>query len=385
MFFVLDFVALLALFQNACQDEAKVEVEEKVANELRQKTNLDLDEMIFLYDRPFTRGETLPSRLECTGGGTLYIVPSPASSRGLPQRAVSVLRGTCTAFLEKYTTEDTIMIGLGHEADLKADTVAKLQKINEKFDSCTWKLVPITEQTACFSYVEYILVGTGASVPGTITPLSWVGPVDLTIDMASRIPACMHEPWAPPALDSSQGQMLCRACEYLRERHGTKVSPKPKKKASLDDDLLGGKLQADSDDEHSSISGDDTPQQADNSPQQEKKKMRPARQGMCMTAWAELLKAISPAQVVLVSPLTFQAGLIQAILNYNSSRVGLPRCVLTCFTTAVPAWPADHKWTPKARRRWQSAHLSWHTLQAAIDGYTTVLQKTMVDWRVLCA
>ena len=67
--------------------------EEDIHARLLGKARMALEETTVIYERCWKSGDPPPATLEKSLPGTLYVVPSPATSRGLPARAVSVLRG----------------------------------------------------------------------------------------------------------------------------------------------------------------------------------------------------------------------------------------------------------------------------------------------------
>jgi hypothetical protein len=80
-------------------------------------------------------------------------------------------------------------------------------------------------------------------------------------------------------------------------------------------------------------------------------KLRPTRQGMSASAWTKLLTATAPTRVILAAPVTFQAGLLMGVLQYNDARFGLTPCPLLGFCVQPPPSPSVSPWTGK--------HLKW--------------------------
>ena len=48
--------------------------------------------------------------------------------------------------------------------------------------------------------------------------------------------------------------------------------------------------------------------------------VRVGRQGMTCAVWKQLLDVVTPTAIVLAAPVSFQAGLIWAFLEYNDKR-----------------------------------------------------------------
>ena len=65
-------------------------------------------------------------------------------------------------------------------------------------------------------------------------------------------------------------------------------------------------------------------------------KIRPARQGMPASLWLQLLNVMQPSKVVLAGTVTFQAGLLYAILQYNDKLFGVLQCPLVGFCAQEP-------------------------------------------------
>ena len=155
-----------------------------------------------------------------------------------------------------------------------------------------------------------------------------------------------------------------------------------KKKVVADDDLLGGgPLAAKDEDEDagSSLSegeASDDGAAASAGGQAKAKsevvvarqywKIRPTRQGMAAQTWLQLLRVMAPSQVVLAGSVTFQVGILVAVLQHNDARFGLSLCSLVAFCQSMTRGQDPMDWTAQDVKMWQAGHLSMHTIDTAI-------------------
>ncbi len=315
-------------------------------------------------------------------------MPSPPSSRGLPQRSVQVLRGPGLHILSFFQEGDAVLVGMGHEPELKNGTRARIEQACQKsaVASCTWSVLPIFQAQGGSQYVEYFLFGRGRKWPREDAFLSWVGPVLLAPEAAARLTACeSHHQQPPEATDSA----WCLASCWVRERFltplGTRAS-KAKERA-VGDELLGGgaSAQDSGDDEASSVSSAEEEEAAERDGEAEgvtKKesngpvpraasrwKIRAMRQGLPSAAWMAVLSSCDPCRVVLAGPITFQAGLVLAVLKYNDTRFGLGSCPLVAFCAGCQRPACGEAWSPKRVKSWQATHLAYHTVDRALHAY----------------
>ena len=72
------------------------------------KARMSLDDAMVMYDRCWKTGDAVPPAMQSRGCGARFVSPSPPTSRGLPHRAVSVLRGAGVGAL-------VLCLGLGVE------------------------------------------------------------------------------------------------------------------------------------------------------------------------------------------------------------------------------------------------------------------------------
>ena len=85
-----------------------------------QQARIATDDIFLLYDRPWLQGDPVPSGLADVPPGTIFVAPSPPTSRGLPSKAVLVLRGPAFGVLEFFDDTCAVIIGLGHDPEQKA-------------------------------------------------------------------------------------------------------------------------------------------------------------------------------------------------------------------------------------------------------------------------
>ena len=83
-----------------------------------QQARIATDEIFKLYVRPWNKNDCwIPQGLDEVPPGTVFVVPTPSSSRGLQSKAVKVLRGPAYDVLEFFSETCAIIIGLGHEPE----------------------------------------------------------------------------------------------------------------------------------------------------------------------------------------------------------------------------------------------------------------------------
>ena len=327
-------------------------------------------------------------------------MPTPSSSRGLVQRSVSPLRGKAYDILVSFDDASAVIVGLGHEPEQKNAARSRLEQISVVFKSVRWEMFPVFQNVGTQPYVEYFLFGRGPDFPRMSQNLAWIGPASGAVERAARITTCQKD--ASKILEEAtdtQQVILCPVCQGIRDRFLTASPSLAKVKAARaqarvqSDDLMGGPTRDASDDsEHSSMSngtigeedegdgdgGTPTPKQSaalasSQGPQPvsgDVAKIRPSRQGVAASTWLQVLNAVGPSKVVLAGPIQFQAGLLQAVLQYNDSRFGLSQSSLVAFCAGFPPPPTAVQWTRKQVKAWQEAHLAHHTIERAINAYT---------------
>ena len=182
--------------------------------------------------------------------------------------------------------------------------------------------------------------------------------------------------------------MLCTVCRDIQSRFVTPMPRRSKQdKRKPQDDLLGGVDEAsaaESGDDATTVSSDagheDDEAQAQAEPEQRPARIsastthmtvRPARQGMPASTWLQVLKAMQPSKVVLAGTVTFQAGLLYAILQYNDSVFGLQQCPLVGFCAQQPPCPTAVEWTKKHVKQWQTNHLCLHSVERSLAAYAS--------------
>ena len=338
----------------ASQEQADMEA-------ILQQARIATDDIFLLYDRPWKQGDHVPPGLADVPHGTLFVAPSPSTSRGLSSKAVQVLRGPAFGVLEFFNDTCTIIVGLGHDPEQKTAARSRLEQINANFKKVKWDMFPVFQKLHSFSYVEYFLVGCGPAFPASSQSQipKWLGPGALAVESTARIVACEKQR-SGAAIEQERGDtghvVMCRVCSDFQSRFVTAMPRRAKQaRREKQDNLLGKKDEAsaaESGDEASTISSDADPpssSEAEAEPEQEKKavaaqlsasttplKIRPARQGMPASLWLQMLNVMQPSKVVLAGTVTFQAGLLYAILQYNDTIFGLQQCPLVGFCAQEP-------------------------------------------------
>ena len=109
-----------------------------------QQARIATDDIFLLYDRPWQHGDCVPPGLVDVPAGTLFVAPSPSTSRGLASRAVQALRGPSFGVLELFEDSCAIIVGLGHDPEQKSSVRSHLEQINTKFKNAKWELLPVS-------------------------------------------------------------------------------------------------------------------------------------------------------------------------------------------------------------------------------------------------
>ena len=214
-------------------------------------------------------------------------------------------------------------------------------------------MFPVFQKLRTTSYVEYFLVGCGAAYPASSQSQipKWLGPGALAVESTARIVTCEKQRGGAAIEQEREDTghvVLCRTCSDIQSRFVTAMPRRAKQaKRAKQDDLLGGDeaSAAESGDEASTVSSDADPLSGSEAEaeREEKKataqlsastapaKIRPARQGMPASLWLQMLNVMQPSKVVLAGTVTFQAGLLYAILQYNDKLFGVLQCPLVGF------------------------------------------------------
>ena len=387
-----------------------------------QEARIATDDIFCIHDRPWLPGDAVPSGLADLPQGTIFVAPSPSTSRGLSGKAVQVMKGPAFGVLEFFNETCAVIVGLGHDPEQKTAARSRLEQINESFKKAKWEMFPVLQQLRSLSYVEYFLVGYGEAHPASSQSQlpKWLGAGELAVERAARIVTCEKQRGGA-AIEQEKGDtghvVLCRTCSDIQSRYVMAMPRRAKqaRRAKQDDDLLGGGDEAsaaESGDEASTVSSDADPvsgSETEAEAEREGKKaaaqlaasttpakIRPARQGMPASLWLKLLNVMQPSKVVIAGTVTFQAGLLFAILQYNDTVFGLRQCPLVGFCAQEPL--TSKAWTKKHVKQWQARHLCLHTIErslaayagsryansvsnrrAAVGGGTRVLQKQGTD------
>ena len=188
-------------------------------------------------------------------------------------------------------------------------------------------------------------------------------------------------------LDDTGHVVLCRTCCDIQSRFVTAMPRRVKARRTKQDDLLGGDdASADESGVEASTVSSDAGQQSGSGSEaeaerEEKKatsqlsasttlaKIRPARQGMPASLWLQIFNVMQPKKVVLAGTVTFQAGLLYAILQYNDKLFGVLQCPLVGFCAQEPPRPTEQDWTQKHVKQWQARHLCLHSIERSLNAY----------------
>ena len=285
------------------------------------------------------------------------MAPSPSTSRGLSSKAVQVLRGPAFGVLEFFNDTCAVIIGLGHDPEQKSAARSRLEQINANFKKAKWDMFPVFQKLRTLSYVEYFLVGCGAAYSASSQSQipKWLGPGALAVESTARIVTCEKQRGGSAIAQEREDTghvVLCKTCCDIQSRFVTAMPRRAKAQRAKQDDLLGGDeaSAAESGDEASTVSSDaDQVSGSEAEAEREEKKataklsasispmkIRPARQGMPASLWLQMLNVMQPSKVVLAGTVTFQAGLLYAILQYNDTVFGLRQCPLVGFCAQEP-------------------------------------------------
>ena len=277
-----------------------------------------------------------------------------------------------------------------------------MEQIITNFKKATWELFPVFQELHSLSYVEYFLVGRGSAYPASLQGQipKWLGPAPLAVESAARFVACEKQRSCEAILQEKEGTgavVMCGACRDIQSRFVMPMPRTAKQARQKQDDLLGGLEEAsagESGDEASTVSNNAGDGDESSGDEFEKEptakargpisapasaatsaaaclKIRPARQGMPASTWLQVLSLMQPSKVVLAGTVTFQAGLLYAILQYNDAIFGLQQCPLVGFCCQEPLPPTVLEWTKKHVKQWQMSHLCLHSIERALAAYTS--------------
>ena len=377
----------------------KLSPEDSAINAIMPSTRLQAEDILTLFEGDLPKHDLSHLGLcvlkEDRPAGTLFIVPTAPASRGRPQktgRPGQACSGSALAILRFFRESDALLVSLGHDPEAKANTRKHLTKLvpqNKILESLSFSIVPVFQRSRSLQYVEYYMMAIGPQYPCE-GKLAWVGPHPLVVDNSTKVRRC---PEQCPCQDA--GPRLCEATEALRD-HFTRPLPRivkqPQSKSrEMAADLLGGLSHAaDAESAHESDStisegnagdNDDDDDDAVEGMHKERAEkalatpqgpvsgklwaLRGTRQGMTVPSWMALLQPLSPSKVVLVGYITFQAGLISAMLRYNDRRFGLGLAHLVAF---CPTTPSEQS-SSRQKKQFESAHLAYHTIEAGLRSY----------------
>ena len=128
------------------------------------KGKMALGETAVIYTRCWKSGDPPPATLEKSLPGMLYVVPSPATSRGLSGRAVSARCWSGRVGILWARRCDPILLGLGHECEHTVSAIARSTQLSPELVKASYKLVNINMTGGGSQYVEYVLIGYGVNV-----------------------------------------------------------------------------------------------------------------------------------------------------------------------------------------------------------------------------
>ena len=90
-----------------------------------------------------------------------------------------------------------VLLGLGHEPEMKTAARAKLEHLALAFGTCSWTLWPVMWRTGKTHYVEYFLLGRGGQRPALARTPSWVGPLPTAAEAVAVAATAAAEATAP--------------------------------------------------------------------------------------------------------------------------------------------------------------------------------------------
>ena len=319
----------------------------------------------------------------------MYVIPPLAKGRGRPSHSIGKRPINALGALLYLQEKDVLVVFLGHDSAGGKAVIEEWKKTFPILASFQWTPpCPIGQKSAhglAHTYVEYVLQGYGPTVPKNwiSRALSWLGVVEPFPQKDLIVWKCPH------VLDN------CCVARLIRERFVTARSLPAKKKAKKvltpEEVMMGMEAEADVSDDvvFSDISeGEDSDDEV-----QEPVTSGPAsstergggeggnervvskwRQGMSPAVWEKLISSWGPTEIVCVTPLTFQTGLIYQVLKYNDQRFGLEGCKAILFhprgalgdigVAALKQKEIDAK---------AHGHLADHTLHVALQAYKKTL------------
>ena len=337
--------------------------------------------------------------------GTIFLIPSPGKSRGSVAKAAK-FSGIRNLHCLKWLREcHVVLVIIGHDPTVAPEVRATVLKVTDTLKRFRWhELIPMVQtfprQEHGRAYIEYILVATGPHAPARSFS-SWIAPVPANIPKALRLFRCGCV-WSD---ECSITQWARSSFVEPIDQHDSaytgdlKISPTKKQKKTHDtDDLfaeLGEEAEEDGDDGKWSESTISEGEDMDNGEVEEDPGstagVAPAppqvnlsstkdtllrtswsrvfRQGMSPAAWLRILENMDPPHVVLTVPCHLQAGLLNAVLRYNDSRFGLPRCHLTLFHPDGRMRMTRPAQGTRAMARYSAAHMADHTLERVVSAY----------------
>ena len=94
-----------------------------------------------------------------------------------------------TAILKFFRECDMVLLGLGHEPEMKSTARAKLEQLAPVFGTCSWTLWPVMMRNGTTHFVEYFLFGRGSQCPINNRG-AWFGPLPLAVEVGARLVEC---------------------------------------------------------------------------------------------------------------------------------------------------------------------------------------------------
>ena len=89
--------------------------------------------------------------------------------------------------LETFKSCHGVVVGMGHEPDLRSAVVVLLKQLRSEFEKVVFSIVPIFQTRGHATYVEYMLCGRGSDFPHEWVPTGWIGPAPSVIEKGARI------------------------------------------------------------------------------------------------------------------------------------------------------------------------------------------------------
>ena len=324
---------------------------------IRSEARIAIDDVLTVFNN-IPRTGCPPPALVVRRPGVVYVVPTQSYVRGRPSNATPVLQMQGLESLEWITSEDILLVGVGHDPAVVSALQGKLKSRSDNIKQFKWlPLVPVVQPKARVrgsACVEYLLVGYGPHAQSPVVPHF------LTVrrgypSARLRPTKCVKNLEAGQSAGNDAGDCeVCSIHTWARARFTTPLPNNPLKKhkkageakATELAELMGG-LPDDADSSDGSGDGElnaGDPDDSEESGVDEVGKVVQPKQvagggrwssawrwGWSSETWKPFLEKLAPELVVLCGSMHLQPGLILSVLSYNDSRFGLDRCQLYAF------------------------------------------------------